>query len=423
MRSKLALLDPIYGEISFDESMTDLIVRPAVQRLRDIRLSNIDSLSMPGIANISRYEHALGTAYLSTRLAFVRHIDRMEALVVQAAALLHDSAISAFGHLVEEALSYNKVKFNHENKLATLLSGDSDLEVGGIDLQLYAGRESGIGMWAKKTFGAAAEKTLTAITMAMNGEGRFGRCIAGTIDVDNLDNVARIAFHMGLDFDRGLPIKIASSVIGCENDHGLTFSKDAIGLVEDWLILRNRVYTKLMLSRSDFAGKAMLIYCIATAYKNGNLGDEGEVWRFTDRDLITRLLRCNDAEVVRAVQSWLLHDLWPVSDLLWMSGSVPKYHSVSKFSELATQQLKRPCFAYAISDKRTRHLQIRFESGEITDVGAPPATWLLGVVSKKRKTFTVQENRKLQTLASEYFGSRCLGEASEAAAEPLLSFA
>jgi hypothetical protein len=177
-----------------------------------------------------------------------------------------------------------------------------------------------------------------------------------------------------------------------------------------------------MLSRPDFAGKAMLIYSIATAYKRGCLGQEADVWRLTDRELITRLLECADEEVVRTVKSWLLHDLWPVSDLVWMFGLSPKYAAVYEFSDIATRTLGRPSFAYAISDKRTRLLKVQLDSHEVIQLGARPNRWLLGVASRKREPFKIQDNRKLQSAAASFFGASCLGKALEETGEPQLSF-
>jgi HD superfamily phosphohydrolase len=168
---------------------------------------------MPGIANISRYEHAIGAAYLASRVGFISRISRADALVLQAAAMLHDTAITAFGHLVEEALHYVSAQFDHEMKLSMLFQNSSDVELGGIDLQLYLGHESGIRAWAERTFGAEANDRLRAITATLTGKGRFGRCIVGDVDLDNLDNLTRIAFHMGLDVDRRLPLRIAARIV------------------------------------------------------------------------------------------------------------------------------------------------------------------------------------------------------------------
>jgi len=422
MSSRILAFDGLYGEVVVSGPLAELAVTPAVQRLREIRLSNIDSVSMPGIANVSRYEHALGAAYLATRLNFVSHMPPADALVIQAAALLHDSAISAFGHLVEEALKYTSAKFNHEKKLLILLRHPSDMEVGGINLQVFAGRESGIGAWAEKTFGSEAETRLEAITAAMMGKGRFGPCIAGPIDVDNLDNLTRIAFHMGLEVDRGLPVKIATKVVAVDELNGLIFSPGAIDLLEQWLALRRLVYSRLMLSRDDFVGKIMLIYAIVTSFQRGYLGQEEYVWRLTDRELLSQLLACKDDEVVRTVQSWLVHDLWPLSDLFWMSGQAPTYSMVYEFSEFATGVVGRPCFGYAILDKRTRLLEAKLDSGKDVRLGARPHKWVLGIASRKRDKFDLHDNRRLQGAASEFFKESCLGKAVETPVDALPLF-
>src|ERR1700686_5031965 len=108
--------DPLYGEINLPKEILDLAGRPILQRLRHIRLSNIDSLSMPSIANISRYEHSLAVSFLSSRVSFGIGLDRDMSLALQAAALLHDTAIPPLGHLAEEALAYFASDFEHEKK-------------------------------------------------------------------------------------------------------------------------------------------------------------------------------------------------------------------------------------------------------------------------------------------------------------------
>jgi HD superfamily phosphohydrolase len=307
-RSDIKMLDPLYGDIVLPGPIAALSCTPAIQRLRGIRLSNIDSLSMPGIANVSRYEHAIGAAYLGTQVGFGNRIGRTEALVLQSAGLLHDVAITAFGHLVEEALYYVDGSFDHEKKLSMLLQNSDDGELGGINLQLYAGRESGIREWAKRTFGIEAEDRLKAITDALTGKGKFGRCIKGGVDLDNLDNLTRIAFHMGLDVDRRLPIQIAKGMVGSSEEDGTVFSLWSIDFIKKWLELRRGVYNRLMLSRDDFAGKIMLIYATVTAYTAGDLGPSRYAWTLTDYELVGRLLRSKD-NVVHTLQSWLVRDL------------------------------------------------------------------------------------------------------------------
>src|SRR5690349_5656478 len=102
----MLILDPLYGELTLPKAIVQLLSKPIVQRLRHIRLSNIDSLDMPGIANISRYEHVVGTAYLLSQTGLFSKLDVETATWLQAAALLHDWAILPYGHLIEEASQY-----------------------------------------------------------------------------------------------------------------------------------------------------------------------------------------------------------------------------------------------------------------------------------------------------------------------------
>ena len=136
-----SFLDSVYGDTPIDKDITALAGSPIVQRLRHIRLSNIDSVNMPGIANLSRYEHVLGVCHLVSQLGIYGRLGRHDRLAVSAAALLHDWAITAFGHLVEEAFRYVGTGFDHENRLHEILvEGDHD-EVGGVDRQILYGRQ------------------------------------------------------------------------------------------------------------------------------------------------------------------------------------------------------------------------------------------------------------------------------------------
>ena len=92
--------------------------------MRHIRLSNIDSIDLPGIANLTRYEHVLGVAHLASIVGFRPTLTASDRLVLDAAAVLHDWAITSFGHLVEEAFHYTSARFEHESHLAALAAGE-----------------------------------------------------------------------------------------------------------------------------------------------------------------------------------------------------------------------------------------------------------------------------------------------------------
>src|SRR5207245_4855360 len=95
--------DALYGSVGFNNPIAELAGIPLMQRLRYVRLSNIDSIDMPGISNVSRYEHSLGVARLADLIGLRAKLSEFEKLVLTASAMLHDLAITASGPLVEEA--------------------------------------------------------------------------------------------------------------------------------------------------------------------------------------------------------------------------------------------------------------------------------------------------------------------------------
>jgi len=75
-------LDPLHGSIQLDEDLLALVRTPVVQRLRHVRLSNIDSIDMPAIANLSRFEHVLGVAHLAGQVGFKAGRSHLELLML-----------------------------------------------------------------------------------------------------------------------------------------------------------------------------------------------------------------------------------------------------------------------------------------------------------------------------------------------------
>lgn len=253
---KHPILDPLYGNIEFEPAIADLASRPLVQRLRHIRLSNVDSLGLPGVANVSRYEHALGTAALAAKTTYAKRASEKLRICLTAAAIAHDTAISPFGHLMEEALAYLGIAYDHESKWSLLQGPGSAL--GGVNLQLYLGYQSGLRDWAEKFFETDANTIIDVVIEGIRGRGEFGPAIKRELDLDNLDNVARAAYHMGLDLDRTLPIRVAECLEDVR-ESGAIFSEDCVDSIETWLGLREQVYSRFMLTGADFSGKLMML--------------------------------------------------------------------------------------------------------------------------------------------------------------------
>ncbi len=403
MKTFLQILDPLYGDLNFDPVIADLIRQPLMQRLRQIRLSNIDSIQMPGISGITRYEHALGVTHLAANVGFAAGFPEGDRHLLQAAALIHDTAITPFGHLVEEALQYVSSDFHHEAKWALLMSGtESSTELGGINLQLYLGHDSGLSKWAAKNYLGDAPGKLKVMLETIQGRGVFGPCIAGTLDLDNLDNVTRMAFHMGLRPDIDLPLRLSRTMLGLTPSGDLIFDLHALEDIKQWSVLRHSVYDRLMPCETDFVGKIMLLFSAVCAFQTDDLRTSTS-WMLTDNDFVSAL-RNSATEVVRnTVERWLLGDVWELSDRFWLEDNAPSLSELKRFSERVSQVIEKPCFCYRIKDKRDRKIEVNLSDGTRTVVGRNSSKWILGVGTPTRKPFTSEENKKIIRLAQESF--------------------
>lgn len=405
--------DALYGNVVFPSEILDLISAPLVQRLRHVRLSNIDSIASPGIANISRFEHALGVATLAAHTSFYAALPKYDQLLIQSAALLHDWAITAFGHLVEEAYAYAGAKFVHESKLSELVSGD-DGEIGGVERQIIGGRETGLRKWAKASVGVKnADKLILDITETIQGGGKFGKVIAGTMDIDNIDNVYRVAHHLGFEYDRSIPNSLATAIKSIDQKSGSPlFANDSDHLIQAWLEMRERVYDRLMLSEPDFCAKLMMICAVVSAYRAGEISDSD--WNMTDQELITKLRSSRDRECKETVNRWMVGEYWDSSSLIWMEGSRPTFAELNKFNDAVSERLGRKIFSYCIKDKRKRALDLCFENGSSATFGLESQQWLLGIASPVRKKFISADDDRFINCAEEFFNTKFLAKAGVA---------
>lgn len=416
----VSIQDALYGRIRFDAPFSRLLSAPIVQRMRHIRLSNIDSIDLPGIANLSRYEHVLGVAHLASIVGFRHALTASERLVLDAAAVLHDWAITSFGHLVEEAFHYVGARFEHESQLEVLAAGENGGDIGGVEhRQILGGREMGLSRWIAKIAPNVAEqdRLLSAISDHIKGRGKYGQVIAGTIDLDNIDNVTRMAYHLGLVRDGELAVRLAQAIVGVdEGTRTPIFAPEAIASIKAWLKLRRDVYTLLMLSEGDFAGKLMLISATVSAYEAGQirLAD----WSMTDAEFYEGLRTSPIAAVKETATRWFVGELWDTAPLSWFEGRRPDYAVLHQFSAALSEHMDRAFFAYGIKDKRDRRLTVMVAGQGLRTFGTEANQWLLGFGSPKKQPISRNDQERSWSFAERYFGMQRLGAAAE---EPISS--
>ena len=304
LRESKLVVDALYGLQSLDSFLAKLIDQPEIQRLRDVRLSNINSSTLSGAANISRYEHSVGTALLAGRTAKHLGLTNPDKHKLVLAALLHDVAITPYGHLMEEGFAYAEMRYDHERHLLQILQGET--EHGTHDYQIFRGLSVGF----RKVLSRRPYDTLgilpADVMQIIQGKGWLGPLVNGSIDLDNIDNVCRMAYHIGIPHRRELPLALTQAFV--VRNGSICLHGDHLDAINEWLRLRYRLYNVLMTNPTDFSAKAMLVEAIRLALigtANAPPVLSTSTWSYTDSEFV-QLLRAYKptSELVRPFRYW-----------------------------------------------------------------------------------------------------------------------
>lgn len=344
----LRFLDPLYGRVDCSAHDWGIIRSPEVQRLRNIRMCNINSLLVSGASEISRFEHIIGVFRLAQEWTRHHRISGTDAEVVHAAALLHDFQTGPFGHSMEYILTDNEVgEFKHE-----------DVSDGSRRLFLQKIRQNASFAGAQFSTPRLLAPLWPRITEAIRGQGRFGPLIAGTMDLDNIDNVVRLAMHVGVASHEDAEICLGLARDLGLSDSVLSISNKSIELVHRWQSIRTRLYQLLLHDWAEFSAKAMLTAMIELAVSAGLLGPDS--WVLTDDALLAHLTRDSVGEhqkISELAGRIMRGDLYePLA--LWRTPTVEKYKELAKaeykreVEQLISAELKTPSIFHVILDNR-----------------------------------------------------------------------
>lgn len=384
--------DPLYGAFYLPDFVWDIITCPELQRLREIRLCNTNSLCLTGGANINRYEHSLGTCHLAYECVKswppLKPIQVKEQRCLLLAALLHDVAGAAFGHSVDYIESRDGFKHGAAFEFVALGDRGADYSYKSTLMEpVFFGMLGEIGSRLRN------EEDLTSIGQLIRGEGRLGALISGSMDLDNIDNVYRLAYHIGLVNSGENALRLAKS-IWIENGR-LTVKRDAIDLVKDWHELRKRLYLVLLLNPDEFAAKCMLSEAIEVAKKRG----VHLFWYDVDFELLKRLSEVS-SETLDIVRRLMRGDLYGCLQIL-SSDKTSWYDLITdgscreeiekQLSDMVREANALPSqFKSALIaihtildvDKVERQVEVQTDDGDIVVVGNRSRRVLVGIFLK-----------------------------------------
>ncbi len=280
----MIIFDPLYGRFRIPDYLSRLVLTPEVRRLSQVRFLNTMTPSLATLGELRRYSHTLGVLFLCDQLTEGDYSqDELKALA--ASVLLHDIGTPPFGHLFEYHLKDSK-DWSHERVIESVLWGKHAPENSAH--QLFATRPIQFRSALRKE-GISTDLVQAIVTR----KHPLSQLLFGTIDLDNLDNIARMGWSLGLSGGAECARRLSSALSVDRSSHLCLpiFERDT---VLRWASLRRRIYEILVFDAPTVAAQAVLSEAIATAFRQGNITEED--WYFTDEELLARLQETPDTK-------------------------------------------------------------------------------------------------------------------------------
>jgi len=269
--------DPIHGNIKLTGFFLDFIDAPEIQRLYNIKQLGLAHLVFPG-ANHSRFEHSLGTYFISRKVSDNLNLETSEKELIACAALLHDIGHGPFSHTLEYILR-DTLNIDHIDLTEKLIFGESTIfEEKEKD---YIESLSVSEIIIKNDIDP--KEISNIIRGITNKKAYLSQLLNSSIDVDQLDYLVRDAYYTGvaygtLDIDRFLQTLVI-------NRNNLAILKKGVGVIENILMARALMYSSVYFHKTVRIAELMLSKSIELLDDLEPL----EIIKKTDSELISDL--------------------------------------------------------------------------------------------------------------------------------------
>ena len=372
----MRFIDSIYGEIEVDIP-ADILICPELQRLREVRLCNVNSPYIPGGANLNRFEHAIGTAYLAQRFATSNNLAEFDRKAFIIASLLHDIITAPFGHSLEYLYSQLKKKeYEHANIRKMIFSGKTVP----FSRKFYLGKKPIIST-------AIDYHLLDSVQNILEGHHTLSKFLSNDIDLDNIDNVFRFAYHIGIKFKLETPMRLVTSLV--YSDNLLILSSDNIPYFNEWFNVRMHLYKQLLENPGDFAAKALLERCFIECVMEDVLTEYD--WLLTDYEVVEHVLEKSNKTAQICMQRYMLMDLPKYSEITYSleTNKIDRILLDGKIS-LINDAFEEGVFLHFIKDvNKTRRVLkgILNRSGSMVskNIGTSEDRYLIGFFSDNKR--------------------------------------
>jgi HD superfamily phosphohydrolase len=280
----------LYGEIDHQGVDGDfawqLYQSEAMTRLRDVSLSSTPSRFAPHGMAASRFEHSVGVGYLARKLTDWREPLKDERLTLLAAALLHDIGSPPFSHIAE-IFFWDLTNRTHEQETARLLDGRTELASILTDFKVSPKR----------------------VVEIINGRDSFlGPLIAGSIDLDNVDNSIHLLRSLGYDEEPPYhPLKLLKAFRVQNNQ--VYLSTEYLSEILGWQEGRRSLYS-VVHSEPNLSSATMLYRALEYAYKDGYL--DVDFFKLGESEAMSHLLYKSGRQAAKLMTSALRWHHYPM---------------------------------------------------------------------------------------------------------------
>jgi uncharacterized protein len=221
------------------------------------------------------------------------------------------------------------------------------------------------------------------------------------LDLDNIDNVVRLAYHVGVAerSDAGICLALARD-LGLHNG-GLSMSRKSIEALSRWQEIRRELYKLLLHDWAEFSAKAMLTAMMEHAVEQQIIGADS--WRLTDDELLSYLThQVGEGQLIGEIGRRLtVGDLYTPL-VLWSSPDINAYRQLSgvDFKRLVERRLsavlKTRCLFHVILDsgKTERKIKIHVREDEVDrEFGRDSKELLIGLFMSRPTAFATARAR------------------------------
>jgi len=291
-----SIIDPIYGHVAISNLEQLIINTPEIARLRRIQQLGLADLAFPG-ANHTRFEHSVGTLFMSDKIAKALGLSQDEISKVRTAALLHDVGHCAFSHVVESILKRNP---SYQPVLHGLNFLNHEMFTKFIIANSFHTRPE-IAPLADASFFQEVSRIATGDIEGVS-KPYLAQIISNDIDADRIDFLLRDSYHTGVSFG----LVDVDQIIGSMSLHNdrivlggtLSYDEDmALTSAESMLIARAHHYSAIIHNPRTQGARVMLLHALEITlarYKDSGKDVKAQVLEF--------FMKYNDSDLLNFIE-------------------------------------------------------------------------------------------------------------------------